>query len=91
MCQQRFPKVKEKGVDVSIAIDMAVMGLEDLFDVAILVSGDADFIPVVELLRNREKIVEVAQFQNAISWNLRRAVNGVFELDDHIEGLILKK
>lgn len=91
LCQQRFPKVKEKGVDVSIAIDMAVMGLEDLFDVAILVSGDADFIPVVELLRNRKKIVEVAQFQNAISWNLRRAANSVFELDDHLEGLILKR
>lgn len=91
ICQQRFPKVKEKGVDVSIAIDMAVMGLEDLFDVAILVSGDADFIPVVEFLTSRKKIVEVAQFQNAISWHLRRAVDSVFELDDHIEGLILEK
>ena len=70
---------------------MAVMGLEDLFDAAILVSGDADFIPVVEFLRNRKKIVEVAQFHNAISWHLRRAVDGVFELDDHIEGLILEK
>jgi len=51
----------EKGVDAGIAVDMLAM-LES-YDVAVLVSGDADFIPVVKHLKERLK--QVYQFSLA--------------------------
>ncbi len=90
LCGERFPIVKEKGVDVMIALDMMMKGIENAFDVALLVSGDADFIPVVNLLTKKGKKVEVAQFSNAISWFLRKSVNRVYDLDGHFDGLVLK-
>ena len=48
-------QVGEKGVDIGIAVDMiAKMGS---FDVAILVSGDSDFFPVVRYLKDNLKYV----------------------------------
>jgi uncharacterized LabA/DUF88 family protein len=40
----------EKGVDVAMAIDILEMGLSDIFDVAVLVTGDGDFVPLVRVL-----------------------------------------
>lgn len=45
----------EKGVDVGIAVDM-IAKLSN-FDVAVLVSGDADFIPAVQYLKDNLKLV----------------------------------
>ena len=40
----------EKGVDVAMAIDILELGLSDIFDVAVLVTGDGDFVPLVRAL-----------------------------------------
>ncbi len=40
--------VKEKGVDILLAIEMIIYAYEDIYDTAILVSGDGDFTPVVK-------------------------------------------
>ena len=39
---------REKGVDVKIAIDMVAKAIHDVYDVAILVSDDTDFVPALE-------------------------------------------
>lgn len=51
----------EKGVDVGISVDM--MSKMPNYDVAVLVSGDADFIPVVRYLKDGLK--QVYQFSLA--------------------------
>lgn len=51
----------EKGVDIGIAIDM--IAKMNFYDVAILVSGDADFQPVVRYLKDHLK--QVYQFSIA--------------------------
>jgi uncharacterized LabA/DUF88 family protein len=43
-------KVKEKGVDVALAVDAMKVGLSGTIDVAVLVSGDADFVPLLREL-----------------------------------------
>ena len=48
-------KVGEKGVDVGIAVDMVAKMPN--YDVAVLVSGDADFLPVVCYLKDNLKYV----------------------------------
>jgi NYN domain len=43
----------EKGVDAAIVTDMLALAAEEAYDVAILVSSDADFVPAVEWLQSR--------------------------------------
>lgn len=51
---------REKGVDVSLACDLVDLARRDMFDVAYLVSGDADFCPSVAIARSIGKRVFVA-------------------------------
>lgn len=53
--------VTEKGLDTSLAVDM--IALLDNYDVAVVISGDADMIPSIELAKNRKKQVAVVEFQ----------------------------
>lgn len=53
----------EKGIDVAMAIDILQVGLEDTMDVAVLVTGDGDFVPLVRALMKRGIGVIVAYFE----------------------------
>ena len=44
---------QEKGVDTAIATDMVQLAWERAYDVGVLASGDADFIPAVQFLTNK--------------------------------------
>ncbi len=57
----------EKGVDVMIAADLISHAYEDHYDVAILVSGDADFYPALQAVKDVGKQVEVAAFDSNLS------------------------
>jgi uncharacterized LabA/DUF88 family protein len=46
-CFSSFPYAKEKRTDVNIAVQMVFDGLADLYDVALLISGDSDLVPAV--------------------------------------------
>lgn len=50
----------EKGIDVRIAIDMVSLAYTQAYDVAILVSNDADLVPAVEKVKDLGKHVEYA-------------------------------
>lgn len=52
----------EKGIDVAMAIDVLQVGMEGIMDVAILVTGDGDFVPLVRALMKRGMSVVVAYF-----------------------------
>ena len=54
-------KRKEKGIDVWIAIDMLRLSvIENKCDVCVLISGDADFVPALEIIKYHEKEVLTA-------------------------------
>jgi uncharacterized LabA/DUF88 family protein len=55
-------KIREKGVDVHIAIDLIVGALEDRYDTAILVSSDTDLLPAVKYVLSKGKKVEYVGF-----------------------------
>ena len=50
----------EKGVDTQLATDMIV--LSDIYDAAIILSGDADYLPPVAAVKNRGKFVYCVSF-----------------------------
>lgn len=51
----------EKGVDVALAVDALQTGLDGKIDIAVLVSGDGDFVPLVRAL-NKQGIRVVAAY-----------------------------
>ena len=53
---------QEKGIDVLMALDIAIGARDDLYDVAIVVSGDSDLVPAVEAALNAGKRVETAMW-----------------------------
>lgn len=50
----------EKGTDINLAVHMLSKAYQNSYDVAILVSGDTDYIPIIEILHQIGKIVILA-------------------------------
>jgi len=54
----------EKGIDVAIAVESLSLAYDDAYDTALLVSGDGDYVELVEAIKRRGKHVECAMFRN---------------------------
>lgn len=80
--RKRDDNVTEKGVDIALAVDMLSLGFQNAYDVAILVSGDADFIRAIEVVKYLGKRVEVAMFRNNLSSDLKRKADKSILLDE---------
>lgn len=78
-------KIREKGVDVKLALDIAIGAVDDLYDIAVIVSSDTDLIPSIQYVRNAKmKKVEYVGFGNSPSLGLVREANEsrIFSLED---------
>ena len=71
----------EKGVDIYLAIDMLKYAFDDVYDTAILVSGDGDFAKAVSAVRDLGKHVEHAYFNTGQSIHLRDSCDVRVDLD----------
>lgn len=69
-----------KGDDVHLATDLIKGAYENLYDIAIIVSGDADFIPAIKLAQKNGKKVINAFFPKSSSYQLRNCCNGSINL-----------
>ena len=66
-------KKKEKGIDVWIAIDMIRKSIiENECDICILISGDADFVPALSLIKSHGKEILTAMVTFGYSSELIR-------------------
>jgi len=83
--EKNFSYYVEKGVDVSIAVDMLRLAHQDAYDTAILISADGDFATALEAVKDLGKHAEVAFFKNTFSYHLRNACDKKIYLDDLIE------
>ena len=86
-------KVEEKGVDVKIAVDMLQLAYSNVYETAILVSGDGDFAYVLEAVKDLGKHVEVAYFWSEIShpYHLRKTSDKFITLtEDYLKDCMLK-
>lgn len=72
---------EQKEVDVAMACKMVVHALNDHYDVAIVVSGDRDFVPAVNEVQAAGKRVEVASFSASVAEELIRAADIYHRLD----------
>jgi uncharacterized LabA/DUF88 family protein len=72
----------EKGIDVAIAVDSLALAYEDAYDIAIIVSGDSDYLSLVEALQRKGKHVECAMFRTQSAGELMEYVDVFHKLDD---------
>jgi uncharacterized LabA/DUF88 family protein len=72
-----------KGVDIQITIDILSNCYQKNFDAIYLLSGDADFIPVIEEVMRHGKKVFVGAFSSGLSPNLKVVGDGFWELDKY--------
>jgi len=63
-------RIREKGVDVKLAIDLVIGAADDLYDTAIVVSSDTDLIPAIKYARYKKKNVEYIGFTGAPSFGM---------------------
>ena len=80
-----------KGDDVYLANDMIVGAYENLYDTAILVSGDEDFIPVINTLKRLKKKTENIFFTKTSSKKLRKLCDKAVNLSLMINKIKLEK
>ena len=71
----------EKGVDVMLVTDLLHFAWNNLYDVAVLVSGDSDFAYALQAIKNMGKHVEVAYFESNISKDLLAVADNKHLLD----------
>jgi len=74
-------KQEQKEVDVALACEMVAHAFRNNYDVAILVSGDRDFIPAIQHVQASGKRVEVAAFANSVSEEMKRSADRFHELE----------
>jgi uncharacterized LabA/DUF88 family protein len=69
-------KPRQKGVDTLISVDMVVGAFAKLFDMAILIAGDADFVPALrEVGRRGLRTVVAAVPGKGLAADLRRCAD----------------
>ena len=70
--------------DIHMAVDMVDGSADDNFDIAILVSGDGDFVPAVHSVKRRNKEIKNVYFKRSSSRSLKNHCDESFELTKEI-------
>ena len=74
-CVYKKVNGKSKKVDIGLCVDMLTHAALDNFDICVLVTGDRDFVPVIEAVKRLGKRVVVWFFDECIVEEL------IFEAD----------
>jgi hypothetical protein len=63
-CHKPLIRTVEKGVDTMIATELIQFGIENIYDKAILISGDEDLTPAIDYIQTKGKEIINAGWQN---------------------------
>lgn len=80
--------LKKGDWDVGLTVD--AVRLAPSLDVVVLISGDGDFVPLVEFLKNQGKQVEVFAFGKSASSRLREAAEDFIDLGEDPKKFLMK-
>jgi uncharacterized LabA/DUF88 family protein len=74
---------KAKGVDIALSKDLLVNAFYNNYDVAVLIAGDGDYIPLVQEVKRLGKVVCTAFLSNiGLSEELKLSSDWFFDLED---------
>lgn len=85
-CVFKKPKRQEKTsvVDINITVDAMRHTYNDSIDGLVLVSGDGDYVPLVQEVMRQGKVAQVAAFSKGLSPALRLVSDGFMDLDARV-------
>ena len=78
-----FPKTKERGskqVDITLAVDMLSHAYQNNYEVAVLVAGDEDYVPLVNAVKNAGRRVFLWFLEDGLSPVLKRSADYFFDI-----------
>lgn len=84
-------RLTQKGVDTLITIDMLTKAYTNQYDVAVLLTGDADFLDLVYEVKNTGKQIWGAFFEKNVSEPLRESFDKEHILVDAFLGSMMNK
>jgi len=87
--QEYYSGLKKADWDVGIVVDG--IRASTSADVIVLASGDGDFIPLVEYLRNQGKRVEVIAFGRSTSSKIKEEADEFIDIESDPKKYLLKK
>jgi uncharacterized protein (TIGR00288 family) len=87
--QEFYGGAKKADWDVGLVVD--AIRTADTVDTIVLVSGDGDFVPLVEYLKNNGRRVEVMAFGRSASGKLREAADEFIDLGESGKYLLKKQ
>jgi uncharacterized protein (TIGR00288 family) len=87
--QEFYGGLKKADWDVGIVVD--AIRIAPSVDALVIVSGDGDFIPLVDYLKNQGKRVEIIAFGRSASLKLKEAADEFIDLEENLEKYLLKK
>jgi len=87
--QEFYGGMKKADWDVGLTVD-AIRIAPDV-DTIVLVSGDGDFVYLVEYLKHQGKRVEAMAFGKSASSKLKEEVDEFIDLDKNLDKYLLKK
>jgi ferredoxin len=89
-CAQPYAQKPEKGVDAAIVTDLLLLAWQGGYDVAVLVSGDADFIPAVEHVQAKGlKVVNASWSRHG--FELKKTCWASFDLDEIAQDVVRER
>jgi uncharacterized LabA/DUF88 family protein len=105
LCRNCYPKVinflsklglfkvsKEKGIDILLGSDMIKAAYENKFDSAIIFSGDADFVPAIEVVKElKKKVINLHLYEGSSSELRQKCDSHILVSFDSKGQLILKE
>ena len=80
-----------KGDDVHLAVDLVSGAYENLYDTAIIVSGDEDFVPAIRKVQKLGKKVINAYFKSSSSASLKKTCDDCIYMNKIAKSLNLEK
>ena len=90
-CDSSIQTFTEKGIDASMSTDLLWFAIQGGYDIAIIVSGDADFIPVVKRISSLGKKIELWTFKHMAGKELKEKVDKTLYIDDIISDITLER
>lgn len=86
--QEFYGGVKKADWDVGMAID--AVRTADIVDTIVIVSGDSDFLPLLDYLKGRGRRVEVVAFSRTASRALQEAADDFLDIEGSPQKFLMK-
>ncbi|RJQ31980.1 NYN domain-containing protein [Candidatus Parcubacteria bacterium] len=86
--QEYYGGMKKADWDVGLAVD--AIKTSEIVDVIIVASGDGDYVPLVEYLKNQGRRVEVFAFGKSASAKLKEVADEFVDLSENPKKFLIK-